>query len=371
MGKGIGSFFLLVFLSAAPAPATNQEVPIDVWPVERVWQGEPLDQGLIVQAIRAHFDLEPYHRVAVKVQWIDGRAKSLLVFLLSKDTYSTTIHRITLGERGEVLAVELNYQLTDADEEVERGTYASCPDPSVQMIFSSCEQTIPSAISAVGQAGQYAARMGYKYRVLKGNEENVAAIRSWYSCPNLILHGRVGHGYTTGVVFADGIMSYSAFRELPPRSMNCKALYYNSCDVHNPPLEPAIMGAGTQIFIGGNVTLEIGRSEEVFKCWMQKTLLNNEEMKPNVQRCELETGYRQGDHGVTQDPSQSTRICLGSSSGPASGGSSPGTSTPGAGGVDPCQDKSPYCAYWASRGECQRNPAYMLTYCCASCRKLP
>jgi hypothetical protein len=32
-----------------------------------------------------------------------------------------------------------------------------------------------------------------------------------------------------------------------------------------------------------------------------------------------------------------------------------------------CLDKNQYCRYWASVGECSRNPAYMLPYCCASC----
>jgi hypothetical protein len=34
-----------------------------------------------------------------------------------------------------------------------------------------------------------------------------------------------------------------------------------------------------------------------------------------------------------------------------------------------CQDLHPNCGYWASYGECQKNPGYMLTNCCASCQQ--
>eukprot|EP00746_Dinoflagellata_sp_MGD_P133685 gnl/MRDRNA2_/MRDRNA2_67427_c0_seq1.p1 gnl/MRDRNA2_/MRDRNA2_67427_c0~~gnl/MRDRNA2_/MRDRNA2_67427_c0_seq1.p1 ORF type:complete len:121 (+),score=26.09 gnl/MRDRNA2_/MRDRNA2_67427_c0_seq1:34-396(+) len=34
-------------------------------------------------------------------------------------------------------------------------------------------------------------------------------------------------------------------------------------------------------------------------------------------------------------------------------------------------DKSPNCVYWASTGECERNPKYMLSNCAKSCAKGP
>ena len=32
-----------------------------------------------------------------------------------------------------------------------------------------------------------------------------------------------------------------------------------------------------------------------------------------------------------------------------------------------CRDSNTNCRSWASRGECNRNPAYMKVNCCASC----
>jgi hypothetical protein len=53
------------------------------------------------------------------------------------------------------------------------------------------------------------------------------------------------------------------------------------------------------------------------------------------------------------------------------GGTGGGTGTGGAGGGGggECSDKNQYCAYWASIGECSKNPNYMLPNCCASCSK--
>jgi hypothetical protein len=49
----------------------------------------------------------------------------------------------------------------------------------------------------------------------------------------------------------------------------------------------------------------------------------------------------------------------------AGGGGTGGGGTGGGGST--CQDTHPNCGYWAGVGECSRNPAYMLTSCCASC----
>ncbi len=45
-------------------------------------------------------------------------------------------------------------------------------------------------------------------------------------------------------------------------------------------------------------------------------------------------------------------------------GGDPGGTT----GGTTCRDSNTSCAAWARSGECSRNPAYMLTSCCASCK---
>ncbi|PIK56722.1 hypothetical protein BSL78_06364 [Apostichopus japonicus] len=48
-----------------------------------------------------------------------------------------------------------------------------------------------------------------------------------------------------------------------------------------------------------------------------------------------------------------------------------GTNTGGTGGRpgNQCEDRNQFCPSWASRGECQRNPAYMLPNCPLSCNQ--
>jgi len=43
------------------------------------------------------------------------------------------------------------------------------------------------------------------------------------------------------------------------------------------------------------------------------------------------------------------------------------TGTPSGAASGSCSDKNTNCAAWARRGECTKNPGYMLTSCCASC----
>ncbi|XP_076088887.1 uncharacterized protein LOC143059293 [Mytilus galloprovincialis] len=45
-----------------------------------------------------------------------------------------------------------------------------------------------------------------------------------------------------------------------------------------------------------------------------------------------------------------------------------GTGGGGSGGGG-CKDSNNKCASWARRGECRRNPAYMLNYCKKSCNQ--
>ena len=35
--------------------------------------------------------------------------------------------------------------------------------------------------------------------------------------------------------------------------------------------------------------------------------------------------------------------------------------------VEGCRDENTYCSAWAARGECSRNPSYMLNNCKRSC----
>ncbi|HMY21071.1 MAG TPA: M64 family metallopeptidase, partial [Polyangium sp.] len=53
------------------------------------------------------------------------------------------------------------------------------------------------------------------------------------------------------------------------------------------------------------------------------------------------------------------------------GGSGGNGGSGGSGGSGACTDNNANCALWASQGECDTNPTYMLTECCLSCSLLP
>jgi hypothetical protein len=111
--------------------------------------------------------------------------------------------------------------------------------------------------------------------------------------------GRIGHGSDFGIMVSDGILSYSYFQNFSSTALNNKVLYFNCCDVHNPPLEPAIVDAGIQRFIEGNFTLEIGPSEEVFKCFLEDVIVDNAAMTPTISNCEEQRYLELGAHGIS------------------------------------------------------------------------
>ncbi|MCP3864901.1 MAG: hypothetical protein GY695_17510, partial [Aestuariibacter sp.] len=199
----------------------------------------------------------------------------------------------------QVTDIVYNYQDTAETMAQEYDTYyASCPDTSVDMVFSTCEPGEPSANNAVDYANNVASNNGYNVKVLKGSAESISAIQNWLSCPNLILLARVGHGSPSGIMVDDGTLSYSYFNGLSSTALNGKVIYFHSCQVHNSPLEPAIRGAGVQKFIGGDTDLIIGSSENVWECWMQKVIANGENMTPSLQSCSAQEPNA-GDFGIS------------------------------------------------------------------------
>ena len=293
-----------VELTPIPEPPLDAGVPVTIFPSTH-WGSDSLQEDTVVGIAKNAFQLfsdeAPYRKANVKVLYSDaGEPESLIVYLLHKDTYLFETAKITLGEDYSVASVETDYveQGGDFQEPIH---LASCPDESVQMVFSTCCTGIPTAVAAIERAGEIAEEAGYTYRVLLGSQENVSAIQDWLSCENLIAFGRVGHGNPTGIMLADYTLSYTWFESLSPTALNGKTLYFNSCRVHNPPLKTAILGAGVQRYIGGIDPLLIGASEEVFKCFWDAAMLDQAEMHPTLFSCE-ETHYPYtGAHGIAPD----------------------------------------------------------------------
>ncbi len=286
------SLLLLVFLSVSLA-----QVPV-IFLQNTNWSAKEQQESRLRKIIDDEFSLSDERYLSVRVKTLcddDGNTEAMLVYLLHRDTYLLDTALVKLGEDLEVLYVERNFDETpaeaagNAEEE-----WAACPDTDIEIVYSSMETGIPSAMQAIDKAAQIARSKGYKVKVLKGHEENVNAIRNWLKCGNLVLLGRVGHGNTKGIMLDDGFLSYHYFQGLPSTALNGRVLFFNSCRVHNDPLKSAVVNAGVQKFIGGISNLAIGESEEVFKCWMDEVVHKGGNMAPSLQLC----GEQHPDAGV-------------------------------------------------------------------------
>ena len=111
----------------------------------------------------------------------------------------------------------------------------------------------------------------------------------------------IGHGFTGGIILDDGTLTATWFNGLAGRPVQPAVVYFNSCQVFNPPLQPAVMQAGARTYVGGIVNLGIGTSEEVCKCFWQRSLTLLKGMKINLTQCEKEKYPTQGAHGFSGD----------------------------------------------------------------------
>ncbi len=304
---------VLLMLGAAQPPMAAAPLPSDV-PVEVfatvLEQHKDLAADTIVKIVKDELDADfaqgPYLKAQVDVLY-DGKAipSTLIVYMLRSDTYLVEAAKITLGADYEVVSVERDYTPKDTEQTETPMILATCPDPSIQVLLSTCTMEFPTAVEGINTSYNYAVSAGYTAKKLLGAEENTTAIKNWLSCPNLLYWGRVGHGSTTGILLSDGTLSYTYFNTLQPSGLNDKVLYFNSCQVFNNPLKSSILGAGAEKFVGGICSLWVGSSEKVFKCWNNHNF--NHHAPPGgvsdamcywSQQCEVETGYPDpGCHG--------------------------------------------------------------------------
>ena len=231
--------------------------------------------------------------------------KYLVTFLKFKNVYQFETSIVSLKPNNEVSRVDTNTPLVEVNKLVKifPGTILNlCPDSSVDIVFATPEDGIPSAVAGVENACLTAEAHGYKCKTLIGSEATVSAYKSYLSfCSGLKALGNIGHGNTGGILLYDGqVLNSDWFSSLSSNRLNNKVLYFNSCQVHNLPLEPAVMSAGTRTYIGGNINLGIGTSEEVFKCFWQESLTPpTSTMLNSIQGCENSLYPVEGAHGLS------------------------------------------------------------------------
>ncbi|MEH0021898.1 MAG: PPC domain-containing protein [Desulfobacter sp.] len=274
------------------------QAPVDFFP-DTYAGGSSADQAVLEAVVRQEFNLSddgPFVRAKVKTHYNGDGAEYLTVYLMSKYTYSFQTARVNLGKG---LSVEKTIRDYDVlPEDMDAQTYAACPDTSVDAVFAATDE-FASAVDGANLAAQIARGAGYKTVTLIGNAESKAAVQNWLSCPDLKVFGRIGHGSPTGIMLADGVLYYTYFQGLSSTALSGTTLYFNSCQVHNSPLQPAVVNTGVDKFIGGIQNLLVGPSENVFTCFMDKTIADNQSMTGSLPVCEQANYPYTGHHGIS------------------------------------------------------------------------
>lgn len=304
---------LIVLLGATQSMASNSSLPpedggVPVTIVPSSLEGiESLEEdvlvGIVTDALQLSSKGDTYREAKVRVLHDAGKPNSLIVYLLHEDTYSFETVKIVLGKNYSVLSVERDYVEQASDYPVEKGITSTCPNNKIEVLLTTCEDRIPSAVEGINTSYYHAVNAGYEVKKIIGSGENTTNIKNWLSCPNLLYWGRIGHGNPNGVILDDATLNYTYFNTV---DLQGKVLYFNSCKVFNNPLRNSILNnAKADKFIGGIPNLMVGPSEDVFKCWNYHNFPQDtppggqsDEMCYWVSACESATGYPlPGSHG--------------------------------------------------------------------------
>lgn len=292
-------------------PGKYDDVKITLFPsAEGLRSFDAQDEGRIAEVIRGKVlprEKAKYHGVKVKVnRKADGSPRYLVAYMLRKDTYTADVVRVDLDGEYKVKDIKDNYH--EAREEGEPGAEGEEPREAakaehgesyaVNFVAATPVPEIPTAKQAVEKVHQLALAAGLTSKILLGADANLANYKLYLSSG---LRGfvNVGHGNTNEIVLADGVLPAAWFQGLGKRL--CPAVvYFNSCQVFNAPLQPAVMSAGARTFIGGIPNLLIGPSEEVCKCFWESVLAKGAAMSV-LAACEKAKYPTTGAHGISGD----------------------------------------------------------------------
>ena len=261
------------------------------------------DEQQIAYSIRDHvlpsIGIE-YHSVNVKVKRKTDRSPDYLIaYLLRKDTYTADVVKIEIDEKFQVQNVIQKYDDTGEEDEDEEGYYEE-REYAVDFIAATPVPEIASAKSAVENLHKIATSVNLKSKTLLGPAASVANYKS-YLKSGVKGFVNIGHGYTGGIVLSNGTLAASWFNSLTGEALKPAVVYFNSCQVFNPPLQPAVMNAGARTFVGGIVNLGIGTSEKVCMCFWDRSLKLLKGMGDNLRQCEKDKYPSQGAHGISGD----------------------------------------------------------------------
>ncbi|MFA5253128.1 MAG: hypothetical protein WC367_00485 [Methanoregula sp.] len=290
----------------------NEKVKVEIFGTAVKATYSATDTKQIQKVIRDKLlltEMEPYFKVDVVVKHKpNGKPEALIAYMLRAYTYTADVVRLDIDEQYNVRSIEKSYVDT-VDEFAEIKT----PDLKLKiphgglrplrmpdMVFATPVPEIATAKAGVETAYKIATSAGYKAIKLLGKDANLANYKRYLS-GHLKAFGSIGHGYTGGIVLSDGNLTSQWFSSLTRAALKPEVIYFNSCQVFNPPLEPSIIKAGARTFVGGKINLLIGPSEEVFKCFWEAILKKKAKMGPALIACEKQKYPVQNAHGIAGD----------------------------------------------------------------------
>ncbi|MBF0208801.1 MAG: hypothetical protein HQK53_18210 [Oligoflexia bacterium] len=300
--------FLTGFLVVSSTSFAANTVPITVIGdhPDKIQLAKIVDSNLIANSRKS------YNKVIVRVLK-NGNNRELIVHTTYPGKYLFDTSKIILAANNSVVAV--NREIT-LDRRIIDGLIGhlvpTCPDSTVDVVFATPCNDIASAVDGVETACNTATAAGLKCKTLIGGEATAWNYKRYLACPNLKGFGNIGHGNTESILLANGdVLNHQWFTDLTNIYLNGLTLYFNSCQVHNSPLEPAIMSAGDRTFVGGNVNLGIGTSEMVFKCFWDEVTDNQMKMGAALSFCETRYYPTSGAHGISGDTGFFKRLIIG------------------------------------------------------------
>ncbi len=242
-----------------------------------------------------------YHSVSVKVKRkADQSPDYLVAYMLRKDTYTADTVKIELSDSYGVQSIVQNYDDSGEEEDEEESTFGDTPEYGVDFVVATPVPEIPTAKQAVDYLYNLATSVGLNARKLLGPAASVANYRH-YLRSGVKGFVNIGHGSPSSIILHNGTLHANWFNALTGTPVKPAVVYFNSCQVFNSPLQPAVMKSGARTYIGGIVNLGIGPSEAVCKCFWDKSFKLLKGMKSNLTQCEKDKYPRQGDHGISGD----------------------------------------------------------------------
>lgn len=173
-------------------------------------------------------------------------------------------------------------------------------DYSLDMVFTTPCEDIPTAVEAVEKNCELADKLGYKVEMLLGHQATIERYKQLLTA-GVKVFGHIGHGNTTGISLWDGMLRHTWFSQLEKQTLKPAVLFLSSCQVFNDPLKSAIEKAQPRTYAGGIVNLRIGPAEKTQMRFWDLTLQKKQPIGPSLAQAEKECYPQEGAHGILGD----------------------------------------------------------------------